>query len=260
MNVQIGLSHFFKIELGSHHFMFHYLSGILKHKGPCDIILDVQGVGYGISIDLSTLANLPEAGQACTLWIYTKVREDSIHLYGFQTLTHRQAFEILIQINGVGPKVALAILSTLTLTSLQEAVKQKQSEILQHVPGIGKRTADKILLELQNKIDKLTIPLNETAHSTLFTQKKPLLEASEDDQTNKLQLYILDLKSALENLGFKEKELNPILQNIKKDYTGETFSELLQKALKTLGNKASFQKETVSKQAPTKSLDLNKLF
>ena len=240
--------------------MFHYLSGILKHKGPGDIILDVQGVGYGISTDLATLAKLPELGKTCELWIHTKVREDSIQLYGFETLESRKTFETLIQINGVGPKVALAILSTLTLTSLQEAVEQKQSDILQHVPGIGKRTADKILLELQNKIDKLGPTLNHAHHSRLFAPKKTLLDTQNEDQLKKLKLYMLDLKSALENLGFKEKELNPILQKIKKDYCGESFSELLQIALKTLGNKASFQKEKASQPLPNNSIDLTKLF
>ena len=127
--------------------MIEKLRGQYVASLPKGIVIDVNGVGYGLEVPLSTHSNLPEVGQNVDLWVHTYVREDAIRLYGFQHYVDRVAFEILIGLNGVGPKVALAILSTLTVDQLRKAILLERMDLLQNVPGIDKRLAEKIFVE-----------------------------------------------------------------------------------------------------------------
>src|SRR3989338_5433184 len=117
--------------------MIEFLQGIVTRRLPTGVILNVQGVGYGVDLPLPTLCALPEEGKPCSLWIYTRVREDAIKLFGFSTFEDRQAFSVLLNVSGVGPKVALAILSTLSIAQLKSAVETRQTHVLETVPGIG---------------------------------------------------------------------------------------------------------------------------
>tara|TARA_B100000524_G_C23630053_1_gene362794 strand:- start:279 stop:944 length:666 start_codon:yes stop_codon:yes gene_type:complete len=221
-------------------------------------VIDVGGIGYGVEVPLSCLGSIPDIEKKCFLWVFTKVREDSIKLFGFTSWAQRNAFSILININGVGPKVAIAILSTLSVGELSSAVELKEIEKLQLVPGIGKRTAEKILLELNSKSDRLTeVHTNECDSNHSRASFGDLgFDKEEKLASNDLKDKIKDLKSALNNLGFKEKDISLTVDQIKKSYEGEDISDLIKNALTLLSDKSLIQKHSQEK----KSDDLDQLF
>ncbi|MEZ5741129.1 MAG: Holliday junction branch migration protein RuvA [Burkholderiaceae bacterium] len=133
--------------------MIGRLSGTLLEKRPPALLLDVAGVGYEVDVPMSTLYDLPGIGQPVTLLTHLVVREDAQLLYGFLTAAERAGFRQLIRISGVGPRIALAILSGLSVDELAAAVADKDSARLTRVPGIGKKTAERLVLELQGKLD-----------------------------------------------------------------------------------------------------------
>ena len=132
--------------------MIGRLTGILLERNPPQILLDVQGVGYEVDVPMSTFYNLPERGQQVTLLTHFVVREDAQILFGFGSATERDAFRQLIRISGVGPRTALAVLSGLSVGELAQAVTLQESGRLVKVPGIGKKTAERLLLELKGKL------------------------------------------------------------------------------------------------------------
>lgn len=215
------------------------LSGIFAAALPTGMVLDVQGVAYGIELPLSTLCQLPRVGQKVGLWIYSHVREDAIRFFGFLSYEDRQIFEILLSLNGVGPKVALAILSTLNPSALERAVMRQETHILETVPGVGARLAERIILELKPKIGR-------------FKATTQLLELAEDDQRldaehfegilpdpvqqyeNTREALFSDLSSALENLGYKDKTINPLLATLRQEKGLNNFQDLMRAALRRL--------------------------
>jgi Holliday junction DNA helicase RuvA len=132
--------------------MIAHLRGRLLEKHPNRVTIDVQGVGYDAHVPLSTFYGLPEAGGELSLRIHTHVREDALVLYGFATLLELQLFERLISISGIGPKLALAVLSGIEPNELVTAIKQSDIARLTGIPGIGKKTAERIGLELKDKL------------------------------------------------------------------------------------------------------------
>ncbi len=132
--------------------MIGRINGILLAKNPPRILVDCHGVGYEIDVPMSTLYQLPENGQSVTLLTHFVVREDAQLLFGFATETEREAFRSLIKISGVGARTALAILSGLSVTELAQAVTLQEAGHLTRIPGIGKKTAERLLLELKGKI------------------------------------------------------------------------------------------------------------
>ena len=132
--------------------MIGQLNGTLLDKQPPDILLDVQGVGYEIQVPMSTFYGLPAVGQKIRLHTHLVVREDAHLLFGFATLDERRMFRELIRISGVGPRIALAVLSGLSVADLSRAVADQESGPLQRVPGIGKKTAERLLLELKGRL------------------------------------------------------------------------------------------------------------
>jgi Holliday junction DNA helicase RuvA len=131
--------------------MIGRLSGILLEKNPPQILLDIQGVGYEIDVPMSTFYNLPALNEKVVLHTHFVVREDAQLLYGFATHEERLAFRQLLKISGVGPKLALSVLSGLSLGDLAAAVANKEVGRLTKIPGVGKKTAERLLLELQGK-------------------------------------------------------------------------------------------------------------
>ena len=132
--------------------MIGRLKGTLLEKAPPAILLDVSGVGYEVDVPMSTFCNLPEAGAEVTLLTHFVVREDAMLLYGFATAAEREAFRALIRISGVGPRIALAVLSGLTVEQLASAVEAGEAGLLTRIPGIGKKSADRLILELKGKL------------------------------------------------------------------------------------------------------------
>lgn len=132
--------------------MIGRLKGTLLEKAPPAILLDVSGVGYEVDVPMSTFCNLPEAGAEVTLLTHFVVREDAMLLYGFATTAEREAFRALIRISGVGPRIALAVLSGLTVEQLASAVEAGEAGLLTRIPGIGKKTAERLILELKGKL------------------------------------------------------------------------------------------------------------
>ncbi len=132
--------------------MIGRIRGTLLEKNPPEILVDVHGVGYEINVPMSTFYNLPDVGREITLLTHFIVREDAQLLYGFGTAKERSAFRQLIKISGIGARTALAVLSGMTVDALAQAVAKQESSLLTRVPGIGKKTAERLVLELKGKI------------------------------------------------------------------------------------------------------------
>ena len=147
--------------------MIGRLSGRLLAKHPPQIVVDVQGVGYELDVPMSTLYQLPASGGEVTLFTHLVVREDAHQLYGFATESERAAFRQLLKISGVGARTALAVLSGMSVADLQQAVNAQDTGRLTKIPGIGKKTAERLMLELRHKLELsgIAMPANEAAES-----------------------------------------------------------------------------------------------
>ncbi len=132
--------------------MIGRLSGILLEKNPPQLLLDVQGVAYEVDVPMSTFYNLPGTGERVTLWTHLVVREDAHLLFGFGSDGERRAFRQLLKITGVGARTALSVLSGLSVAELAQAVTMQETGRLTRIPGIGKKTAERLLLELKDKL------------------------------------------------------------------------------------------------------------
>ncbi len=137
--------------------MISYIKGILDHKEPSLAIIDVNGIGYEIFIPLSTYEKLPIIGSLVKLHTHHYVREDAIHLYGFLTPEEKETFELLMTISGIGAKVALTILSSMSVDDFRRAIAQNNMKALTKIPGIGKKSAERMLLELKDKIGSIKV-------------------------------------------------------------------------------------------------------
>ena len=132
--------------------MIGRLSGILLEKNPPQLLLDVAGVAYEVDVPMSTFYNLPATGERITLYTHLVVREDAHLLYGFGTESERSAFRQLLKVNGIGAKIGLSVLSGLSVAELAQAITLQETGRLTKIPGIGKKTAERILLEMKDKL------------------------------------------------------------------------------------------------------------
>ena len=190
--------------------MIGFLSGKVIAIKEKYIILDVQGVGYKIFLSANTTQSLTE-GAAIELWIYTAVREDALDLFGFLQELDQEIFELLLNVSGIGPKSALGILSVADIGSLAHAIKNENVAYLTQVSGIGKKTAEKIVIELKDKMEKLTIE-----H-----------QSNESDS-------VRDVIDALLVMGYHEKNIREALRSIDDSITNT--SEMIREALRILVN------------------------
>ena len=138
--------------------MISHLRGTLLQKHPTQVIVDVHGVGYEVTIPVSVYSSLPEKGQPVQLHIHTHVREDALALFGFLTAGDKALFEKLIAVSGIGPKLAITALSGLAAADLVAAIHAGAVEQLVRIPGVGKKTAERMVLELRDKLDLIGIP------------------------------------------------------------------------------------------------------
>jgi len=173
--------------------MIGWLGGLVRHLDPSGMVLiDTGGVGYEVTVSMQSLAGI-QNGHDCELFIHTHVREDQIALFGFATLNERTLFRRLITVSGIGAKMALNLLSTMTPPQLLTAIDQADSTMIARTPGIGKKTAQRLILELKGKLQ---------------------LDGEEHSNTKASGGYQADLRSALENLGYKPAAIDHALQSI----------------------------------------------
>ena len=190
--------------------MIGFLDGALAGRTSDGCFIDVQGVGYRIACSLTTMSALPAEGERIRLWTYMHVREDALHLFGFATESEQRTFEALLSVAGVGPKVALAVCSALAPDSLRRALVTDDVDTISSVPGIGKKTAQRIVLELK---EKLALPDLDIASA----RSDALGQA----------------RSALENLGYSPSEVRAALAEVSPDEK-EPVEEVVKHALKVL--------------------------
>ncbi|MEM7589610.1 MAG: Holliday junction branch migration protein RuvA [Myxococcota bacterium] len=199
--------------------MIGFLQGRLQQVQPQRVVLLAGDVGYELQLPLSDMARVGEVGKQVQLHIHTHVREDAIVLYGFLQYESLQAFRVLIQVNGVGPRVALAVLSALTATQLHEAVVSQDAHALLQVPGIGKKTAQRLVLELR---DRLGVVGMSTDVSLPVTARG----------------ILGDLRSAIANLGYRPHQVDAAVAAVKDlAQGGQSLDVLLPKALQHLAGK-----------------------
>ena len=165
--------------------MIAHLRGRLLSKTPNQAIIECSGVGYDVVISVATFSDLPAENAEASLFIHTHVREDQIALFGFATTQEKRLFERLLTISGIGPKLAITVLSGISSDRLVAAIRSGDHATLTKIPGIGKKTAERVVLELKDKLDDLAIPGGETATSGVH--RGPVAD---------------DALSALVNLGY----------------------------------------------------------
>ncbi len=200
--------------------MIASLSGRLIHKSPETVILDVAGVGYEALIPLSTFYRLPEPGETVSLKVHTNLREDAIQLFGFLTQEEKDAFVLLISVSGVGPRLARNILSGISVEDLVSAIASSDKGRLSLIPGIGGKSAERLIVELKDKVKKISAP----------SEKAPE-EAPKDALS-------ADVVSALENLGYKNAVSVEAVKKARLSGVSEPgFEDLFKEALKFLSKK-----------------------
>ena len=197
--------------------MIAFLRGRVLDKQPHRLIVDVAGVGYEVHVPLSTFYEVGDQGTEVSLRVYTHVREEALHLYGFLSDLERQVFERLIGISGIGPKLAIAVLSGMDSREVVTAIQRGDVARLTGIPGIGKKTAERIVLELKDRLMQLASPAIAGA----------VPAASTDDRLR------ADLLSALQNLGYHRQQVERAIGAVVTG-TDVTFEHALRSALREL--------------------------
>jgi len=195
--------------------MIAQLLGKLLNKNPSRVIVDVNGVGYEVNVPLSTFYEVGEVGGSVQLLIHTHVREDAIILFGFKSLKEKSTFEYLTSVSGVGPKLAITILSGMTVDELIPAIRQSNFARLSSIPGVGKKTAERLVVELRDKLTGFDASSSHSPSLTLSHQQE-------------------DVISALTNLGYPKTAAERAVQKASRDKTDQVFEELLRKSLQAL--------------------------
>ena len=193
--------------------MIGRLTGRLATKAPDQVLLEVGGVGYLVHIPLSTFYELPEQESPASLWIHTHVREEALALYGFLTERERALFLLLLGVTGIGPRVALTVLSGIPPAELVEALRKQDVRRLVAVPGVGRKTAERMVLELTEKVARLPGDLPSPGPAPVAAD---------------------DVVSALVNLGYRKSEAERTVEAIARQGAPEEFGEFLRLSLKRL--------------------------
>lgn len=196
--------------------MIGFLRGVLLQKNPQELLLDVGGVGYRILVPVSTFCRLGDQGSQAQLLIHTHVREDQLNLYGFATGSELELFEKLISVSGVGPKVALGVLSGIETDDLVHAIRANDIARLTRVPGVGKKTGERLILELKDKLP----------HAP--AESRPPQAASPKRA---------DLLSALANLGYSSAEADRAANEALRQQPEAPLGDLLRDALRIISRR-----------------------
>jgi Holliday junction DNA helicase RuvA len=147
--------------------MIQYLKGSLAQKSPVMAIIETMGIGWELKIPISTFELLPEVGKECTLLTYLNISQDDIRIFGFATMAERDLFQMLTKVSGIGPKIALSILSTLSIPAFIRAVNSGEEGLLTRVPGIGKKSAQRLIVELRDAVHRLAEHIEHTDLGTV---------------------------------------------------------------------------------------------
>jgi Holliday junction DNA helicase RuvA len=201
--------------------MIAHVSGTLFSKNPQSVIVDINGVGYQIFIPLSTFYQLPAEKEPVSLHVYTHVREDTLQLFGFQTEMEKQLFLLLISISGIGPKLALNIVSGMGFEELLSAIVRADSERISSIPGMGKKTSQRIILELKEKASKLAEGIEAPPEQKVEIKDRDMYE---------------DALSALINLGYSSKASKQAIEVALRNDYDMNIETLLKEALKNLSS------------------------
>lgn len=191
--------------------MIGYLTGKIISLKPTRILLDVNGVGYAVNISINTFENISDK-ENVSLFIYTSVKEDSITLFGFFTEAERQMFELLISVTGIGPKLAQSILSGIQTDDLKDAIQRGDISRIIAVPGIGRKTGERLVLELKNKVDQVA---EEGIKEASFSIKNEAV-------------------AALTTLGYNSKVADKIIRDVLATEPDLSLEELIKKSLSNL--------------------------
>ena len=197
--------------------MIAFLRGKLLEKHPNQVIVDTAGVGYDVVIPISTFSALPDAGADVALRIHTHVREDALALFGFLTPEEKALFEKLISVSGIGPSLAIKVLSGLATAAIIDAIRGGHVEQLVRIPGVGKKTAERMVLELKDKLEGLG---GVVAHTGISVRAEPTLSEVEQD-----------VLSALVNLGCNRASAEAAVRKAKTAEPASAFEPMFRKAL-----------------------------
>jgi Holliday junction DNA helicase RuvA len=206
--------------------MIAHLTGILFSKSPQSVIVDTAGVGYQIFIPLSTFYQLPDELEKVNLHVYTHVRQDVIQLFGFQTERERAVFSLLISVSGIGPKLALNILSGIGLDDLLSAIGRADSERIAAVPGVGKKTSQRITLELKEKVSDIYEGIEVLPRDKVQIRNKEIFD---------------DALSALINLGYPSRSAKIVIENVLRNDNDINLDTLLKEALRNMASGSSLK-------------------
>ncbi len=198
--------------------MIAWLKGEILEKQPPSIVLSVNGVGYELEAPMTTFYDLPAVGESTSLFIHMVVREDAQLLFGFNSRQQRELFRSLIKVNGVGPKVALAVLSTLSAQELLQCMANEDFKQLTQVPGIGMKTAQRLVVEMKDRLEK------EFGDVALETRADTATGVNDRD----------DAIAALVSLGYKNVDASRVVKSLANDLSSE---ELIRHALRSLSGK-----------------------
>jgi len=200
--------------------MIALICGKIAYKEIASVVIDANGVGYRVFIPLTTFYELPEAGESVTLHVHTHVKEDAINLFGFYTTQERDLFQLMISVSGIGPKIAMNIISGLAPHDLFQAIAGGNVAKLVGIPGVGRKMAERLILELKEKIAK-----------KMSLEKAPAV----NDQQKDDELIKEDVLSALVNLGYKNNTAKDALDKVLRlSEEKPTLDALLKKTLKIL--------------------------
>ncbi|MBI1764244.1 MAG: Holliday junction branch migration protein RuvA [Acidobacteria bacterium] len=200
--------------------MIAHIAGKLIQKQPNSVIVDVGGVGYELTVPLSTFYDLGEIGADVSLRAYTYVREDALQLFGFRTDREKQLFLLLTSVSGVGPKLAITLLSGMNADDLIRAVRDNNLARLTNIPGVGKKTAERLVVELRDKVAKLSVA----------AQAEPV----QSDYMAVANALSDDIVSALVNLGYQKAAAEKAVGNVFKENADASFETALKLALRAL--------------------------